>query len=449
MEQRLTAANGIPIYAYPSPHLHSFCISLYIKAGALYESEEESGITHFWEHMEFRNINHSYSGGLYRLLDSLGASMNAATYKEFMQIRITAAPQHFETCAQILSKVFLPFELRGPQALGREVFDAERRRVKSEIREAEERTSLDYLAQTLVWKGTPLEKTILGRHKALDRVGAASLQRAKERFLTPDGAFFYVTGCYTAEHLEYLARICTLPVGRRKGAAGQDGPLSAGGVWEARRNLAPVPADFFHRDCQVAIKNADFTLVRFSFDFATDRYSMAELNLLYDALFRGESCGFFQALSDESGMVYSYDARMEKYRNIGSLYFSYEVQANRLMESLEKTLEVLTWAREGRMDLNCLLPFYTDNAGMLLDDPEELNWSLAYEHHIMETPFTTLEESAEGYRKVTARRLGEVAGEIFRPSNLILAVKCSKKRFSSEPMRALLQKGLEESASPG
>ena len=101
------------------------------------------------------------------------------------------------------------------------------------------------------------------------------------------------------------------------------------------------------------------------------------------------------------------------------------------------------------MDLNCLLPFYTDNAGMLLDDPEELNWSLAYEHHIMETPFTTLEESVEGYRKVTARRLGEVAGEIFRPSNLILAVKCSKKRCSSEPMRALLQKGLEESSSPG
>lgn len=442
MEQRLTAANGIPIYAYPSSHLHSFCISLYIKSGVLYEGEEESGITHFWEHMEFRNINHLYGGGLYRLLDSLGASMNAATYKEFMQIRITAAPRQFDACAQILSKVFLPFAVKGPQALGREEILTERRRVKSEIREAEERTSLDYFAQTLVWKGTPLEKTILGRHKALDRMGAAALQRAKERFLTPDGAFFYVTGCYTQENLAYLARVCAAPAGS---GAGQDNASSDRPVREERRNLAPVPAVFFHRDCQVAIKNADFTLVRFSFDFATDRYSMAELNLLYDALFRGESCSFFQSLSDESGLVYSYDARVEKYRNIGNLYFSYEVQANRLEESLDKTLEVLKRAKEGRMELDCLLPFYIDNAGMLLDDPEELNWSLAYEHHIMETPFTTLEESVESYRRVSAQRLGEVAREIFHPQNALLTVKCSKKRFSPEQLRALVLKGLGES----
>ena len=49
--------NGIRIYSYPNPHLHSFCIALYVKAGCLYEPEEDNGITHLLEHLVFRNID--------------------------------------------------------------------------------------------------------------------------------------------------------------------------------------------------------------------------------------------------------------------------------------------------------------------------------------------------------------------------------------------------------
>ena len=62
MEKKRTTENQIDIFYYPNRHTHSFCLSLYIKAGALYESDEDNGITHFLEHILFRNINHLMEG---------------------------------------------------------------------------------------------------------------------------------------------------------------------------------------------------------------------------------------------------------------------------------------------------------------------------------------------------------------------------------------------------
>ena len=50
-EQCVITESGIPVYSYVNPYLHSFCLCLYVKAGAIYESESENGITHFFEHL--------------------------------------------------------------------------------------------------------------------------------------------------------------------------------------------------------------------------------------------------------------------------------------------------------------------------------------------------------------------------------------------------------------
>lgn len=84
MEEKFVTAAGIPLYAYRNPALHGFCLSLYVRAGAMYEEAERNGETHFVEHMLFRSINRRMDGGLYPLLDRCGLSFNAETYKEFV-----------------------------------------------------------------------------------------------------------------------------------------------------------------------------------------------------------------------------------------------------------------------------------------------------------------------------------------------------------------------------
>ena len=42
-EITLLSENGIPVYFSPNPALHSFCLSLYVRGGSLFEAPAESG----------------------------------------------------------------------------------------------------------------------------------------------------------------------------------------------------------------------------------------------------------------------------------------------------------------------------------------------------------------------------------------------------------------------
>ena len=170
-EQVLMTRNQVPVYCYANPHLHSFCICLYLRAGSLFETDEKNGISHFFEHVVFKNINRKYDGGLYRLLDRLGLEFNGCTYKEFMQFVITGACVHFQEAADILTSIFEPLMVSG------EEIATERRRIKSELRESDELHSLDYFTQQIIWEGTSLKNTIGGTFSNLDRIGKFALRQ--------------------------------------------------------------------------------------------------------------------------------------------------------------------------------------------------------------------------------------------------------------------------------
>ena len=111
MEEKIISNNGVEIFGYRSPYLHSFCLCLYVKAGPLYEDDSENGISHFFEHTAFRSINTALDGKLYKKADLWGLNMNALTYNEFIQFKITGASSKFKEAAEILTEIFTPFSV--------------------------------------------------------------------------------------------------------------------------------------------------------------------------------------------------------------------------------------------------------------------------------------------------------------------------------------------------
>ncbi|MBE5956023.1 MAG: insulinase family protein [Lachnospiraceae bacterium] len=414
--------NGIPVYTYPNRHLHSFCIALYVKAGCLYEREEDNGITHLLEHLVFRNIDKKMNGQMYRILDRCGLSFNASTYKEFVQFLITGAPAYFDQAVDIMSHIFDPLTLSASQ------IEVEKQRVKAEIREKEYEKSLDCFTDQIIWKGTCLTRDIAGKIKYLNKMGQRKLADAHRDLFYKDNIFFYLTGDVEEGQIdslsEVLEQIYWLP---------EEG--------EKHENLAPVPEAFFHRTGEVQIKNSEYCYIRFSFDIDVGKYKNAELDLLYDILFSGDSCVVYQELSEKSGLIYSFDARFEQYRNIGNLHFSYEVRHNNLLESVAIITEKLHDLKGGLEErLPYVLPPYVDNAYIMYDDVDDFNWCFAYENHILECGYADIEERRQAYQKVSAERLNQVADEILRRENLTVTLKGQKKKINLAELEEIIKK---------
>lgn len=416
MEKKRITQNNIEIYHYPNDNTHSFCLSLYIKAGAMYEADKDNGITHFWEHAIFRNINHLMGGHMYDEIDKLGLYFNGATYKEFVQLYIIGAPKNFAAATDILLKVFQPLTLPADQ------IKTEQQRVKAEIREAEDFKSLDYFAGTYAWKDTSLRNPILGTKGNVNGFNKKRMAAYHQEMLHADNLFFYVTGCVDEEMIETFA--------------GKVGALEvpAGGI--RRENMAPKPENFGNRNLLINVKNSQYTMVQYSFDLVTTRYTYAALSLLYDILFSGENSLLHQELSEKRGMIYSFSSTLEKYSNIGRLFFVYEVAMRDLYESVEITTKELARLEESiEKRLALVLPEYTDNAYFIYDDNEGFNWQRAYENHIMNGKTKSLEETRAQFLAVTPERLKEMAKEIFTRENLCLSLKADKKKIDIEKLR--------------
>lgn len=412
MEKCYVTNNKINIYKYPGNHVHSFSLSMYVKAGSMYETSEDNGISHFIEHIVIRNINHLMGGELYRYLDRYGLMFNACTYKEFVQFEITGAAKNFYKAADVFVKLFEEISLPASE------IDIERNRIKAEIREDDDKDKLTYFANQTVWKGTSLAQTITGNSTGLNRMGKSVLKNAHRKIMVPDNLFVYVTGRAGDAEIAYLTE------------ALEKYELKQGGL--ERNNAAALPEEFADRGCTVVTKQHKDSVVRFSFDLEDKGYPQAAYMLLYDILFDCENSKLHQALSEEAGFIYSFDSVLEEYSNIGVLSFQYEVQPVQLLESVEIVVRLLKELKKGITDeLDYVRPTYIDNSELILDDPSDFNWMLAFESHILSKVPADIEKRKAGYESVTPEQLTKLAREIFRTSNLVVSLK-GKKSIRTE-----------------
>ena len=409
MEKRIIAKNGIPVYSMTNSHSHGFFISMFLKAGCLYEREDENGITHFLEHVAIRNVNKLMGGNLYRELDRCGMEFNASTYSEMVQFYISGAECHFRVAAEMISRLLSGI------VLNRDEIDAERERIKAEIREVDDKSTLAFLSGSEVWADTPLQRPITGTLGSVSRITLTKLEEYRKRIFNKDNIFFYVTGNVDNDNLSYLSELI--------------GAYQLVGE-EIHDNTAPLPKAFQNRPRRIKLKNADFTKIRYSFDVDTSRIICAELDLLYDAVLGGYSSDFFIELSEKRGLFYDLGGTVERYRGAGVFSFSYEVKEAKLYEAAKMTADLLKrYATQPIDEDRCMRAGYVDNAYMLLDDARELCFTFAYDNHILGLGYGGIEDRKKAYASITPERLREIAGEIFRAENLTVAIKGNKKRI--------------------
>ena len=423
MEQRITASNGIEIYGYKNPALHGFYISLFVRAGNMYEGDAERGITHFLEHTLVRNVNNLRGGNLYSELDKAGIEFGASTYSEMVQFTTSGAIDKIMLGADIIADLFSPIALSSAEV------DAERKRIKAEIREADEKNSIAMLAAQSVHAGTSLAYSILGTNSSVDKISKTRLEEYRKRCFNKENVFLYLTGSFTDEDLSAIAeKLSTVELSRSMPA-------------DIHTNVAPVPQNFGKRQGGVTVKNADYTIIRFSFDMDMARITAQQADIIYDMLLSGFSSPFFVKMSEERGLFYDLTGSIERYKNIGVFSFTYELKEKNLYDAVSMTVEILNSfkATEYPED-ECMKAAYVDNAGLLFDDMREMNFTFAYDNHIMDAGYKSIGERRSAYADITPAAIRSAAQELFRRCNLTVSVKGNKKKINTDRLNSIIDK---------
>ena len=419
-KERVWQTAGAPdVYGYKNPASNSFFLSLFLRAGAMHGDESVPGITHFLEHIMIRNVDRAMGGELYYTLDRSGLEFNASTFSEMVQFYISGAKEKLTLAIDIILKIFSPITLSADE------IRREGDRIKAEIREGDERSSLANFTSHIVYEGTPLAGSITGTAGDISHITRIKLEEYRQSVFTRDNVFFYLTGAYEDEVVsEFCKRLSelSLPIGHY------------------HDNIAKVPYGFFNRTPEVKIKNADYTMLRLTFDMNMTKCGMAECDILYDMLLGGYNSRLYIELSEKRGLCYDISGAMERYKNIGTFTFSVELKAADVYDALKIILDVLSEMKttlfpDGRL----MKAGYVDNAYMLYDDVRELNFTFAYDNHIMNEGYESLDMRRERYKAVTPEAVRDVARKIFRTENLTLTMKGVRRRTDTEKINKILE----------
>ena len=144
-------------------------------------------------------------------------------------------------------------------------------------------------------------------------------------------------------------------------------------------------------------------------------------------------------MSEDNPIIYSYDSTFEQYDNVGNINFSFEVDRNKIEDVFKTVVELLNAAKYGRFNFEANLNYEMFNWELDLDNPDNLNWNMAYYNHILKTQSIDYSDEFYGRFRVTKEQIIDAAKYIFRRCNMTVAVKGDRKKINAEAIEKILE----------
>lgn len=106
--KKIILSNGMPTFLVNIPRAKSATVLVMFKTGSKYENRQNSGLSHFLEHMFFKGTkNRPTTRDLSGELDSIGAEFNAFTGKEYTGYYIKSQKAKFNVALDVLSDMLI------------------------------------------------------------------------------------------------------------------------------------------------------------------------------------------------------------------------------------------------------------------------------------------------------------------------------------------------------
>src|SRR6186713_713000 len=153
-----TLASGLRLITESMPHVRSISVGVWLTRGSRHESDAESGIAHFLEHMLFKGTTTRSAQEIAQTIDSIGGQLDAFTAKEHASYYIKVLDEHMQIAMDLLSDMVLR------PALAPEDVTKEQSVILEEIKMVEDAPDdlVHEMFSQRFWAKHPLGRPILG-----------------------------------------------------------------------------------------------------------------------------------------------------------------------------------------------------------------------------------------------------------------------------------------------
>jgi zinc protease len=277
--QELVLPNGLRVVLIPYRANPVVASAVVVGAGVVHERPQDSGASHFLEHLLFNGTRTRSQKQLYDEVDRLGAYNNATTREDHTLFTILAAKDLAEQALAIQADMLFR------STIPAENFEKERKIVLEEL--AQDRNDPDYDVEAafraFAFAGTPIARPVLGTEASLQAIGRSDVVAYYRARYVPSNMTLVVMGDFEPGAME---AVVTRTFGAAPPAAA---PRPARGVWPQppRENLV------------VAKGSADSDRILAAFPLDLDPWDprAAAVALMLDAASSGEDAPLRLALA--------------------------------------------------------------------------------------------------------------------------------------------------------
>ncbi len=194
-------SNGIRLVYEKMPGVRTTSVGIWIKAGSMYETPEESGISHFIEHMLFKGTTTRSARDIAEQTDFAGGHINAYTSRECTCYYTKTLEENMPLSIEILSDMFYNSLFK------EEDIELERGVIIEEINmyeDSPEDVALDSITEHM-WEGNPLGFNVAGTVESVEGLTRDMMLHYMERRYTPENTIISVAGSFDAD---FLINLC-------------------------------------------------------------------------------------------------------------------------------------------------------------------------------------------------------------------------------------------------
>lgn len=397
--------NGMRIITIPMKDNPTTTVLVLVETGSKYEKKENSGISHFLEHMCFKGtVKRPSAFNITKELDGIGAKYNAFTGQEYTGYYAKSDYKHLDTILDVVSDMYL-----------NPIFpDKEIEKEKGVI--IEEINMYQDLPQRIVWD--ELHKLLYG-----DTPAGWNIAGTKDNIRKMNRTDFID---YRGRH--YVASATTVIVSGKIKEAEVFKKVSKAfkdiGKWKKDEKEKVVEVQ---KEPQVAIhyKDTDQThLILGARSFNTYNKYNPIIMVLDAILSGGMSSRLFQKLRDEMGICYYVGAENNEYTDHGFFSVFAGVDSKRVAQAIQTILQEMNKLKSLQVDqeeLNKAKQYLIGNLNLSLESSDSLAMYYGMQE-VLKKEIKKPDDIIKEIKAVTAEQIRFVAERIFRNEGLNLAI---------------------------